>query len=67
MADLRAVHQRLHALEGIAGKFVDAQKSARAKEDRQYKRLTHAIAFLAVVVAVAAIVVPLVVSHLIGQ
>ena len=67
MAELNSARRRLHDLEGIAGAFSDAQRIARQREEAQYRRLRFTISILAVVVAIAAIVVPLVEAVVLGK
>lgn len=67
VAETARTRRRLHNLEGVAQAFADAQKVAREAEARQYRRLTLALGFLGVVVAIAAIIVPLVLASHIGK
>lgn len=71
MADLNAEVERhrarLHNLEGIAGTFVNLQKEARRKEEAQYRRLGARIQLLSIVVALAAVVAPIVTALAIGR
>ena len=57
---------RLHNLEGIAATFLDQQKAARDREEKQYRRLELRIQALTVVIAVAAVAVPIVLAVLSG-
>ena len=60
--------KRLHDIEGILGLLVDEQKRNRRQEADQYKRVDFRLRMLTLVVAIAAIVVPLTItlSHLGG-
>jgi hypothetical protein len=53
---------RLHKLEGAVGLLVDNMKTARHREELQYRRLEVRIQQLTLAVAVAAILVSLVVA-----
>lgn len=65
--ELGSHRRRLHDLEGIAGTFVNLQKEARRKEAEQYQRLGVRIQILSVVVALAAIVAPIITVIALGK
>lgn len=65
--ELGSHRKRLHNLEGIAGAFVNTQKENRRKEEAQYRRLGTRIQVLTIVIAVAAIVVPVVTAIATGR
>lgn len=58
---------RLHNLEGFAAAYLDTQRANRRAEDRQYRRLELRLQVLTVVIAVAAVIVPIVVAYLHGK
>jgi len=58
---------RLHNLEGFAAAYLDQQRANRRGEERQYRRLEVRVQVLAVVVAFASVVSPLVVLLLNGK
>lgn len=58
---------RLHNLEGFAAAYLDQQRENRRGEERQYRRLELRLELLAVVVALAAIVVPILVAVSTGK
>jgi hypothetical protein len=66
VAELAAEQQRnrtrLHNLEGFAAAAIDTQRQNRRSEDRQYKRLETRLQVLTIVIAIAAVVVPLLVA-----
>ena len=51
---------RLHNLEGFAAAYLDQQRANRRGEERQYRRIELRVQVLTFVVAVAAIVVPII-------
>jgi hypothetical protein len=55
---------RLDNVEKAVQGFTDAQKSAREDEAEQYARLGRRVAVLTLVVAIAAVILPLVVTYL---
>jgi hypothetical protein len=55
---------RLDNVEKAVQGFTDAQTSARESERQQYERLGRRVAVLTLVIAVAAVVVPLVATYL---
>lgn len=61
--EIQSARTRLHNLEGISSTFLAWQKDARDKEAAQYRRLGRWIGVLTVVVALAALVEPLL-AHL---
>lgn len=71
MTELLAEQQRhrgrLHNLEGLVGSFVEAQRENRRGEARQYRSLELRLQVLTVVIAIAAIAVPLVLAILNGK
>ena len=67
MAEVAGLRKRLHDVEGIAGAFLEWQKQSREKEAAQYRRLGNRVAWLGLVVAVAAIVVPVIVTILVSR
>ena len=58
---------RLHNLEGFAAAYLDTQKANRRAEAHQYRRLELRLQVLTVVIALAAVVVPIVVAYLHGR
>ena len=60
LAEVQRNRKRLHDLEGIAQAFMDTQQVNRQREAQQYRRLGVQIQVLTVVVALAAIVAPIV-------
>jgi hypothetical protein len=58
---------RLHQLEGICATFVEQQLANRRGEQRQYRRLEVRMQVLTIVVAVAAILAPIVVAVATGK
>ncbi len=58
---------RLHKLEGVSTLFVQTQKESRRSEEAQYQRLGLRIQVLTLVIATAAIVVPVIVILLSGK
>lgn len=58
------IRTRLHNLEGVASAFLEAQRVAREREERQYRNLEVAVKLLGLVVACAAVVVPIIVAIL---
>jgi hypothetical protein len=58
---------RLHNLEGISAAFIDQQREARRAEARQYRRLERNLQVLTVVIAIAAIVTPILIALLTGK
>lgn len=58
---------RLHNLEGFAAAYLDQQRENRRGEERQYRRLELRLQVLTIVVAFAAIVVPLLVALATGK
>jgi hypothetical protein len=63
----RRTRTRLHNLEGFAAAYLDVQRTNRRAEDRQYRRLELRLQVLTVVIACAAVVVPIVVAYLHGK
>lgn len=59
--EAKRTRTRLHNLEGFTQAYLDAQKMNREAERKQYRQLMTRLQILAVVVAVAGIVVPVVV------
>ena len=59
-AELARTRKRLHDVEGVTQAFMDMQNVNRQKEARQYRRLGVQIQVLTIVVALAAIVAPIV-------
>jgi hypothetical protein len=55
-------HHRLRSVEATVNLLLDAQQDARRAEARQYQRLELRIGVLTVVLAAAAVVVPIVVA-----
>lgn len=51
---------RLHNLEGFAQAYLDVQRENRRQEDRQYRRLSQAIQFGGLIMAVAMVVLTIV-------
>jgi hypothetical protein len=60
-------HARLHDLEGSVGMLLDVQRNARRAESRQYHRFEIRLQVLTVVVAVAAVIAPIVLVLLSGK
>lgn len=58
---------RLHNLEGFAAAYLDVQRENRRVEARQYRRLELRLQVLTVVIALAAVVVPVIVAVLTGR
>lgn len=58
---------RLHNLEGFAAAYLDQQRANRRGEERQYRRLELRLQVLTAVIAVAAIVVPILVAVVTGK
>lgn len=63
----RRTRDRLHNLEGFAAAYLSVQRENRRTEDRQYRRLELRLQVLTIVVAVGAIVVPLLVAFATGK
>lgn len=58
---------RLHNLEGFAAAYLSVQRENRRSEARQYRRLELRLQVLTVVIAVAAIFVPIGVAIATGK
>jgi hypothetical protein len=58
---------RLHNLEGIAGAFLDMQKTNRRAEERQYRKLGVKIQVAGLLLTLAAIVSPILAVLLAGK
>lgn len=58
---------RLHNLEGFAAAYLDQQRANRRGEERQYRRLELRLQALTVVIAFAAVIVPIAVAILHGK
>jgi hypothetical protein len=67
VAEMAKTRKRLHDLEGIAQAFMDVQRDNRRKEADQYRKLVIWLQIVAVLVAIAAIIVPVVVLVTIGK
>lgn len=67
VAEVQRHRKRLHDLEGIAQAYMDTQKVHRQREAQQYRRLGIQIQVLTVVVALAAIVAPIVTAVTLGH
>lgn len=63
----RHTRRRLHDLEGFAAAYLDVQRENRRAEGRQYRRLELRLQVLTVVIACAAVVVPIVVAFATGK
>lgn len=63
----RRTRDRLHNLEGFAAAYLSVQRENRRSEARQYQRLELRLQVLTIVVAVGAIVVPLLVAFATGK
>lgn len=60
----REDHHRLRNVESAVSRMIDAQKAAREGEREQYRRLGIRMQVLTLVLAAAAVVVPIVVAIL---
>jgi hypothetical protein len=58
---------RLHNLEGFAAAYLDTQRENRRSEAQQYRRLELRLQALTVVIAIAAIAVPVLVAIMTGK
>lgn len=67
VAEGKRTRTRLHNLEGFAAAYLDVQRENRRSEARQYRRLESRLQVLTVVIALAAVVVPIVVAIVTGK
>ena len=63
----RRTRDRLHNLEGFAAAYLSIQRENRRSEARQYQRLELRLQVLTIVVAIGAIIVPLLVAFATGK
>lgn len=60
-AEMNRTRGRLHKLEGLSTLFMETMKENRRKEEAQYRRLGLRIQWAAIVLSLAAIIVPVVI------
>jgi hypothetical protein len=67
VAESERNRRRLHNLEGFQGAYLDTQKQNRRQEESQYRRLEIRLQVLTLVIALAAVLTPLITILVLGK